>query len=1132
MKKETISILLIEKNPGDANFIKKLLKEVYDQSYTIEWTDSLKSSILEISQNEFDIVLLNLDLPDSNGLETLIKVFNKNPRIPIVVLTEVHDSQMAINTVKQGAQDYLSKEIINRDNLSRVIRYAIERNRIKIESQASEKKYSRLFQQSNDGIILHDLKGNVLDVNQRALNLFGYTKNEILDKKIRMLHPPSEYDLSKKAFKQVSKKGFAIFETKFVRKNGEIFIAEVSSSLFEINGKKVIQGIVRDITERKVTEQKLLLQDTALKSAANGIVITDKYGTILWVNAAFSELSGYSYDEAVGQNPRILKSDKQDKEFYRRLWGTILSGNVWQGEMINSKKDGALYNEEQTITPVKNKEGEITHFIGIKTDISKRKATENRLRESEDKFRSAFEHSPMGIALIGQDKKYLKANKTLSHILGYSEAELKAMTFLDITHPNDFLRDQMAFDQLFNGEIEFFKAEKRYIKKNTKFIWANINVSILKDEEGRVKYAITTIEDITERKKAEEGLRLFRTLIDHSNDSIMIIDPKAANILDVNVKTRLNLGYNRDELLSMTIFDIDPSINKHLFIKRGQEIDNSGSIVVEGTHKRKDGSIFPVEVNITKVQLDRDYGVTVARDITDRQKSEQAIHESEKKYRTIFEESKDTIYISTVEGEFVDINPAGVSLFGYDSAEELMAVNIKDSIYTNPRDRMKFQDTLKENGFVTDYEINLKKKNGEKLIVLVTASAVKDENDKITGYRGIIRDITKQKELERQLLQAQKMEAIGTLAGGIAHDFNNILGAILGYTELTIALVEEDRNENAIIRRNLEQVYRASLRAKDLIQHILTFSRQTEHKPQSIKINLILKEALKLLRASLPATIDIYQEIDTNPRYILGDPTQIHQIIMNLCTNAYDAMREKGGVLKVQLNPVEINEQQSAENININPGKYLKLTVSDTGMGMSDETIKRIFDPFFTTKEAGAGTGLGLSVVHGIVKNHYGEITVESKPGRGTTFNIYLPEFEPKEENASTENQELLIGTENILYIDDEESLVQTGKQILEKLGYKVTGKTRSSEALELFKQYPEQFDLVLTDQMMPKMTGIDLAKKILDIRPDIPIILITGYSEVMTRVQLRQMGIRDLIMKPILTADLSNAIRTVLDKH
>jgi PAS domain S-box-containing protein len=484
-----------------------------------------------------------------------------------------------------------------------------------------------------------------------------------------------------------------------------------------------------------------------------------------------------------------------------------------------------------------------------------------------------------------------------------------------------------------------------------------------------------------------------------------------------------------------------------------------------------------------------------------KQQAEKELQKSEEKYRTIFEESKDVIYISSIDGKFLDINPAGVNLFDYDSVEELMSVNIQETIYTNPLDRKKFQYTLNKQGFVTDYEINLKRKNGEKLIVLDTASAVKDENDNIKGYRGIIRDITKQKELERQLLQAQKMEAIGTLAGGIAHDFNNILGAILGYTELTIAIVEEDRNEKTIIRRNLEQVYRASLRAKDLIQHILTFSRQSDHKPQSLKFNLILKEALKLLRASLPATIDICQEIDTNSQYILGDPTQIHQIIMNLCTNAYDAMREKGGVLKVQLNSVEINEEQSVANINITPGKYLKLTVSDTGMGINDEIIKRIFDPFFTTKEAGAGTGLGLSVVHGIVKNHYGEITVESKPRRGTTFNIYFPEFEPKEENASVENQELLIGTENILYIDDEESLVQTGKQILEKLGYKVTGKTRSNEALELFKQYPEQFDLVLTDQMMPKMTGIDLAKKILDIRPDIPIILITGYSEIMTLI-------------------------------
>jgi PAS domain S-box-containing protein len=754
------------------------------------------------------------------------------------------------------------------------------------------------------------------------------------------------------------------------------------------------------------------------------------------------------------------------------------------------------------------------------------------LKESEDKFRSAFENSPMGIALIGPDKRYLKVNKTLCQILGYSEAELKEKTFLDITHPDDFDRDQKAAEKLFGGEIDCFKAEKRYIKKNNQFIWANISFSIIRDSAGDISHAITTMEDITEHKEAEEELRLFRRLIDHSNDSIMIVDTKTARILDVNVKTCLNLGYSRDEFLSMTVFDIDPNIDESLFTERSEEIDKLGSVIIKGIHKRKDGSTFPVEVNITRVKLNRDYGVTIARDITDRLKAEQAIRESEKKYRTIFEESKDTMYISTVDGEFVDVNPAGVELLGYDSLEELMSVDIKKTIYINPLDRKELQDTLKKKGFVTDYKLNLRKKNGQELTVLVTSSVVKDENGKIRGYRGIMRDITKQKELERQLLQAQKMEAIGTLAGGIAHDFNNILGAILGYTELTMAISEENSRENGIIKRNLEQIYRAGLRAKDLIQHILTFSRQTDHKLQQVKVDLILKEALKLLRASLPATIDINQEINENCGYILGDPTQIHQVVMNLSTNAYDAMREKGGVLKVQLDFIEVKKNLSFEDINVSPGKYLKLVVSDTGIGMDDETVKRIFDPFFTTKEAGAGTGLGLSVVHGIVKDHNGEITVDSLPNKGTIFRIYFPEFEPIKENKTAEPSELIPGTEKILYVDDEETLVQTGKQILEKLGYKVTGKTQSMEALKTFEQSPEQFDLVITDLTMPRMTGIDFAKKVLEMRPDIPVILATGYSEEITRIQLHQIGIRDLIMKPILIGDLSKAIRRVLDKN
>ena len=310
----------------------------------------------------------------------------------------------------------------------------------------------------------------------------------------------------------------------------------------------------------------------------------------------------------------------------------------------------------------------------------------------------------------------------------------------------------------------------------------------------------------------------------------------------------------------------------------------------------------------------------------------------------------------------------------------------------------------------------------------------------------------------------------------------------------------------------------------------MLFSRQTRHAPRPLKMELIVKEALKLLRASLPSTIQIIQNLEEGCGHILADPTQVHQIVVNLCTNAHDAMRESGGVLHVTLNSVEIGQRPPNETTQLPPGKYLALTVSDSGLGMNGDILKRIFDPFFTTKEAGAGTGLGLSVVHGIVKRHGGEITVKSEIGRGTTFVVYLPAFESSSDTITEGPQEFLTGSEKILYVDDEEPIVTAGVQILKKLGYTVTGKTQSLDALKTFKQSPEHFDLVISDLTMPNMTGIDLAKGILEIRPDIPIILITGFSETITRDKAKQLGIRDLIMKPTLTAELSQTIRRILD--
>jgi signal transduction histidine kinase/ActR/RegA family two-component response regulator len=383
------------------------------------------------------------------------------------------------------------------------------------------------------------------------------------------------------------------------------------------------------------------------------------------------------------------------------------------------------------------------------------------------------------------------------------------------------------------------------------------------------------------------------------------------------------------------------------------------------------------------------------------------------------------------------------------------------------------------------------------------------------------------KRLEAQLSHSQRMEAIGTLAGGIAHDFNNILGAISGYTELAMAKAPRESK----ISQYLTQIYLSSRRAVDLVRQILEFSRETEQSLRPIAISALVRETLKMMRATIPTSIAIHEDIRSERDTVLCDPTRIHQVIMNLCTNAYQAIGDRPGEIEVTVETTEISEESELPVHGLDPGAYIRLTVRDNGSGMEPAVMDRIFDPFFTTKKTGEGTGLGLSVVHGIVKNYRGKITVESHDGQGSTFHVYLPlapgtQSEPiGEDTAPT-----IGGSERILLVDDEEFLAAMTQEILEELGYHVLAMTDSTEALAVFRAGPEKFDLLITDQTMPKLSGTDLAQEVILVRPDIPVILCTGFSRAVDAKQAQAMGIREFIMKPITKYQIAGAIRRVLN--
>ncbi len=510
-----------------------------------------------------------------------------------------------------------------------------------------------------------------------------------------------------------------------------------------------------------------------------------------------------------------------------------------------------------------------------------------------------------------------------------------------------------------------------------------------------------------------------------------------------------------------------------------------------------------------------------------------ALMASTNRYKTLFESAGDAIFVMDFKGQIIDGNRVACEKLRL-SRHDMLNQTTMDII--SPEHAPFWPERMDELRRLRHiiFETALKAEDGT--IVPVEASCRAIEYDNQPAVLTIARDITERIEAEKekaklrsQLRQAQKMEAIGTLAGGIAHDFNNILQSIFGYTEIASIHASQGKDPNEA----LDNILTASQRAKGLINQILSFSRQSEQEKQTVQINLIVKEVLKLIRASLPATIEIKGRNLNSDAVVEADPIQIHQVMMNLCSNAHHAMREGGGVLEVKLSDIDIDREKAAQCGGIQAGPYIELTIRDSGHGIPTEYMDRIFDPYFTSKEKGEGTGLGLAVVHGIISSHGGAITVESEISKGTAFHVIFPKknkISAQDKPAAVDAPGRQEGTERILFIDDEPALIDIGKEILSTLGYDVTPCTASDEALDLFKANPERFDLVITDLTMPKMTGDLLAQELMRMRPEIPVILFTGYSDLVSRERFNKLGIRDCLMKPLTRKDLAESIRRVLD--
>jgi PAS domain S-box-containing protein len=658
---------------------------------------------------------------------------------------------------------------------------------------------------------------------------------------------------------------------------------------------------------------------------------------------------------------------------------------------------------------------------------------------------------------------------------------------------------------------------------------------LLKDRLARlgaaVNHAITEKSLRRERKEAEISLRLFRALMDRTQECIEVIDPASAMILDMNEAACRHHGYSRQEYLQLTVFDVDPGLDRGQFHLLLKHLSEAGALVVERMHRRKDGTEFPVELSLNRVNLDRDYVVAIARDITERRRSELALRESDARFRELAENIQEVFWITDpAKNQMVYISPAYEKIWGRTCQSLYESPRIwLDAIRTEDRERVLQAILAKQLAGTYDVEYRIVRPDGSERWIRDRAFPVKDVEGRVRRIVGVAEDITQRKGLEEQFLHAQRMEAIGTLASGVAHDLNNILSPILMVTEILKIRPDIPTKELEL----LSMIERSSKRGAGIIRQLLTFSRSIPGERGLVQFKHLVRDIVEIMRETFPRNITIVETVAPDLRPVHADPTQLHQVIMNLCVNARDAMTEGGTLMVKAMNLLPEESGRRAGDPEIGSGPYVLLRVQDTGSGIPPEIIHRIFDPFFTTKGVGKGTGLGLSTVAGIIKGHGGVVKVESQPGRGTTFNVYLPVSEDRESALSpnADLQAVAGRNELILVVDDEVSIREATRSFLESQGFRVQVAASGEDAVKLFLEHQETLRLVVTDIMMPGMDGLVLIRTLRRLRSSLPIIATSGLDQSQNKKEYELLRVGEILTKPFAPALLIKAINTALAK-
>ncbi|MBI5443194.1 MAG: PAS domain S-box protein, partial [Deltaproteobacteria bacterium] len=752
-----------------------------------------------------------------------------------------------------------------------------------------------------------------------------------------------------------------------------------------------------------------------------------------------------------------------------------------------------------------------------------REELSGNLEERERRYRAIFDRTFQFIGLITADGTVIEANRTALDAIGAGLDEVTGRPFWETPWWAHSAAEQAKLRAAVEAAArgEFVRFETSHPSSEGGLIHVDFSLKPIRDDKGAVVFIIPEGRDITDRKRVEEALRESEALRQSEARFRELADLLPETVFETNVKGIITfLNKKGLELLRRTPEEVARGIRGRDLLSPSEWLRarQNAERVLRGetvgvqpyTAVDKEGTPFPVLVHSMVVR--RRDEVTGFRGVM---VDMSELHKAEReriRLATAVEQAGEAVVICDSEGVIEYVNPAFEKITGYSRAEavgrDVMFPKVEEG---EPEAFHGLKDALARKNSWAGRLVG-RRKDGAPYEEECTVSPVRERSGDVTHYVAVCRDVTERSRLERQFRQAQKLEALGTLAGGIAHDFNNVLMPIIGYTQLTL----DDLPDEGEATENLERVLSAAERARDLIGQILAFSREVEQPRRPVRIAPLVKETLKLMAASLPKTVEIVGRIETEDDFVLADPIRIHQVLVNLCTNAGLAMEGRPGVLEVALGDAHADSAELARYLEVREGPYLKLRVADSGCGMTADVLERAFEPFFTTRAGRGGTGLGLAAVHGIVKGLGGAVRVYSEPDRGTEFHVYLPKAKGAEEPTSGPEAEVPRGTERVLLVDDEEAIVELGRKILEDLGYRVVGTTSSPEAFRLFRNGPDDFDVVVTDQTMPVMTGRSLIQRIRRVRKKIPVILMTGFSRAVSEREAQ--ALRDVLIlsKPV----------------